>query len=85
MIGSRRRFINAIRGKEKITHTNEDGVRYMEFIAVTRSAQAGEKIHLPFRIHMIFNYEQLTAKSLPPDINMPSGLAADVKYVFSVT
>ena len=43
-------FINAIRGKEKITHTTfEDGVRYMEFIeAVTRSAQAGEKIHLPF-------------------------------------
>ena len=41
---------NAIRGKEKITHTTfEDGVRYMEFIeAVTRSAQAGEKIHLPF-------------------------------------
>ncbi len=34
---------------------------------------------------MIYNYEQLTAKSLPPDINMPPGLAADVKYVFSVT
>ena len=34
---------------------------------------------------MIFNYEQLTAKSLPPDIYMPPGLAADVKYVFSVT
>ena len=34
---------------------------------------------------MIFNYEQLTAKSLPIEINMPSLLAADVKYVFSVT
>ena len=43
-------FINAIRGKESITHTNfYDGVKYMEFTeAVTRSAQSGEKIVLPF-------------------------------------
>ena len=43
-------FINAIRGKEEITHTNfQDGVRYMEFTeGVTRSSQTGEKILLPF-------------------------------------
>ena len=43
-------FINAIRGVEEITHTSfQDGVRYMEFTeAVTRSAQSGEKITLPF-------------------------------------
>ena len=43
-------FINAIRGIEEITHTSfQDGVRYMEFTeAVTRSAQSGEKINLPF-------------------------------------
>jgi len=42
-------FINAIRGKEKVTHTNfEDGVKYMEFTeAVTRSAQEGKSISLP--------------------------------------
>ena len=39
-------FVNAIRGREKITHTNfEDGVRYMEFTdAVTRSAQSGQAV-----------------------------------------
>ena len=43
-------FINAIRGLEEITHTSfQDGVRYMEFTeAVTRSAQSGKKINLPF-------------------------------------
>jgi predicted dehydrogenase len=37
-------FVNAIRGREKITHTNfEDGVRYMEFTdAVARSAASGQ-------------------------------------------
>jgi predicted dehydrogenase len=42
-------FINAIHGKEQVTHTNfDDGVKYMEFTeAVTRSAQSGEKIRLP--------------------------------------
>lgn len=42
-------FINAIRGKEEITHTNfEDGVKYMEFTeAVTRSMQEGRVIPLP--------------------------------------
>jgi len=37
-------FVNAIRGREKITHTNfEDGVRYMEFTdAVARSAATGQ-------------------------------------------
>jgi predicted dehydrogenase len=36
-------FVNAIRGREKITHTNfEDGVRYMEFTdAVARSVTSG--------------------------------------------
>jgi len=39
-------FVNAIRGREKITHTNfEDGVRYMEFTdAVTKSAQSGQAV-----------------------------------------
>ena len=43
-------FINAIRGREKVTHTTfEDGVRYMEFSeAVARSAQSGQAIPLPF-------------------------------------
>jgi predicted dehydrogenase len=37
-------FVNAIRGREKITHTSfEDGVRYMEFTdAVARSAASGQ-------------------------------------------
>jgi predicted dehydrogenase len=37
-------FVNAIRGREKISRTNfEDGVRYMEFTdAVTRSATTGQ-------------------------------------------
>jgi predicted dehydrogenase len=39
-------FVNAIRGREKITHTNfEDGVSYMEFTdAVTKSAQSGQAV-----------------------------------------
>ncbi len=39
-------FINAIRGREKITHTTfEDGVRYMEFTdAVTKSAASGQAV-----------------------------------------
>jgi predicted dehydrogenase len=43
-------FVNAIRGKETITHTNfEDGVKYMEFTeAVTRSMLSGQAITLPF-------------------------------------
>jgi predicted dehydrogenase len=42
-------FVNAIRGREGITHTTfEDGVKYMEFTeAVTRSAQTGQAIALP--------------------------------------
>lgn len=42
-------FVNAIRGKEAITHTPFDvGVQYMEFTeAVTRSAQSGQAISLP--------------------------------------
>ena len=42
-------FINAIRGKEPVTHTSfEDGVRYMEFTeAVTLSAQSGRTVRLP--------------------------------------
>ena len=42
-------FINAIRGKEKISYTTfEEGVRYMEFTeAVIRSAQTGTAINLP--------------------------------------
>lgn len=42
-------FINAIRGKEKVTRTPfEVGVHYMEFTeAVTRSAQMGEAVSLP--------------------------------------
>ena len=39
-------FVNAIRGREKITHTNfEDGVRYMEFTdAVARSYASGQAV-----------------------------------------
>jgi len=39
-------FVNAIRGREKVTRTNfEDGVRYMEFTdAVTRSAAEGRAV-----------------------------------------
>jgi predicted dehydrogenase len=39
-------FVNAIRGSEKITHTNfEDGVRYMEFTdAVAKSAASGQAV-----------------------------------------
>jgi len=39
-------FVNAIRGGEKITHTNfEDGVRYMEFTdAVAKSAASGQAV-----------------------------------------
>lgn len=42
-------FVNAIRGVEPVSLTTfEDGVRYMEFTeAVARSAQSGNKIHLP--------------------------------------
>jgi predicted dehydrogenase len=39
-------FVNAIRGREKITRTNfEDGVRYMEFTdAVSKSATSGQTV-----------------------------------------
>ncbi|HXD98123.1 MAG TPA: Gfo/Idh/MocA family oxidoreductase [Candidatus Acidoferrum sp.] len=39
-------FVNAIRGREKITHTNfEDGVRYMEFTdAVAKSYSSGRAV-----------------------------------------
>jgi len=42
-------FVNAIRGREKITRTSfEDGVRYMEFTdAVTRSAVEGKTVDVP--------------------------------------
>ena len=42
-------FINAIRGREAITHTSfEDGVKYMEFTeAVAESLAAGKQIVLP--------------------------------------
>jgi predicted dehydrogenase len=42
-------FINAIRGKEAVTHTRfEDGVKYMEFTeAVARSMATGQSISLP--------------------------------------
>lgn len=42
-------FINAIRGREPITHTSfEDGVKYMEFTeAVSQSLAAGRAVALP--------------------------------------
>jgi predicted dehydrogenase len=45
-------FANAIRGQEKITHTNfEDGVKYMEFAeAVTRSMLTGRAVPLPLGV-----------------------------------
>jgi len=41
-------FVNAINGREKITHTNfEDGVRYMEFTdAVARSYATGQAVNV---------------------------------------
>ena len=43
-------FINAIRGKEQITHTTfEDGLKYMEFTeAVVRSMEKEKAISIPF-------------------------------------
>ena len=45
-------FVNAVRGKEKITRTAfDDGVRYMEFTeAVARSAASGEAVRLPLTV-----------------------------------
>lgn len=45
-------FVNAIRGKEAITHTDfNTGVKYMEFTeAVTRSMLSGETISLPLEL-----------------------------------
>ena len=45
-------FINAIRGKEAITHTDfATGVRYMEWTdAVTRSLRTGERVDLPLNV-----------------------------------
>jgi predicted dehydrogenase len=42
-------FVNAIRGKEKVTRTTfEDGVRYMDFTeAARRSAETGRRVALP--------------------------------------
>jgi predicted dehydrogenase len=42
-------FVNAIRGREVITHTNfEDGVKYMDFTeAVSRSMATGQALSLP--------------------------------------
>jgi len=39
-------FVNAIRGKEKVTRTSfEEGVRYIEFTdAVTKSATTGQTV-----------------------------------------
>ena len=44
-------FINAIRGKEKVTHTSfQDGVKYMEFSdAIRESWETGSEIKLPLR------------------------------------
>jgi predicted dehydrogenase len=41
-------FVNAIRGREKISHTTfEDGVRYMEFTdAVAKSAASGQGVEV---------------------------------------
>ena len=45
-------FVNAVRGKERITRTAfDDGVRYMEFTeAVARSAARGETVRLPLTL-----------------------------------
>ena len=41
-------FVNAIRGREKVSHTTfEDGVRYMEFTdAVAKSAASGQAVEV---------------------------------------
>lgn len=45
-------FINAIRGRENITHTDfATGVKYMEWTdAVTRAMRTGEMVHLPLEV-----------------------------------
>jgi predicted dehydrogenase len=45
-------FINAIRGKEQVSHTTfTDGVKYMEFTeAVARSIATGRRIPLPLSL-----------------------------------
>jgi predicted dehydrogenase len=45
-------FVNAIRGKEAVTHTDlATGVRYMEWTdAVTRSLRTGETVALPLNV-----------------------------------
>ena len=45
-------FVNAIRGRETITHTTfSDGVKYMEFTeAVSRSMATGRAIPLPIEL-----------------------------------
>jgi len=45
-------FVNAIRGKEPVTHTDlATGVRYMEWTdAVTRSLRTGETVALPLNV-----------------------------------
>ncbi len=45
-------FINAIRGKESVTHTDfMTGVRYMEWTdAVARSSRTGMTVHLPLEL-----------------------------------
>ena len=45
-------FINAIRGKESVTHTDlATGVKYMQWTdAVTRSLRTGERVQLPLDI-----------------------------------
>ena len=45
-------FINAIRGKENITHTDfATGVKYMEWTdAVTKAVRTGATVHLPLEV-----------------------------------
>jgi len=45
-------FVNAIRGRETVTHTDfATGVKYMEWTdAVTRAARTGALVHLPLEI-----------------------------------
>jgi predicted dehydrogenase len=45
-------FVNAIRGRETITHTDfATGVKYMEWTdAVTKAARTGDLVHLPLEI-----------------------------------
>jgi hypothetical protein len=59
-------FVSAIRGREKITHTNfEDGVRYMEFTdAVAKSASSGQAVDVKVGMRHVARVTTITLLAL---------------------